>query len=55
MAGVRMAANRPGRKNRIIGTVRVGGSAAAFFSAAVIRWSRLSWLKTRSPAPSGVP
>jgi hypothetical protein len=33
MAGVRMAANRPGRKNRIIGTVRVGGSAAAFFSA----------------------
>jgi hypothetical protein len=54
-AGVRIAANRPGRKNRIIGTVRVGGSAAAFFSAAFMRWSRLSWPSTRSAEPSGVP
>jgi len=35
--------------------VRTGGSAAAFFSAMDIRRSRLSWLRTRSAAPSGVP
>jgi hypothetical protein len=36
-AGPRIAANNPGRKKIIIGTVKVGGSEAAFFSAAVIR------------------
>jgi hypothetical protein len=36
-AGPRIAANSPGRKKIIIGTVNVGGSDATFFSAAVIR------------------
>ena len=36
-AGPRMTMNSTGRKNRIIGTVSCGGSAAAFFSAAVMR------------------
>src|ERR1700722_3303048 len=31
--GPRMTTNSTGRKNRIIGTVSFGGSAAAFFSA----------------------
>ena len=31
------------------------GQRRGLFSAKVIRWSRLSWLKTRSAAPSGVP
>lgn len=36
-AGVMMTTNSTGRKNRIIGTVSFGGSAAAFFSAAFMR------------------
>jgi Flp pilus assembly protein TadD len=36
-AGPRMTMNSTGRKNRIIGTVSCGGSAAAFFSAAFMR------------------
>ena len=54
-AGVPMMTNSTGRKNRIIGTVSLGGSAAAFFSASIMRVSRLSWASTRSAAPSGVP
>ena len=38
-AGPPIATKRQGRKNRIIGTVSLGGSAAAFFSAA---WKRIS-------------
>ena len=34
-AGVKRTANRTGRKNMIIGTVSLGGSPAAFFSASV--------------------
>src|SRR5256885_8378373 len=41
-AGPRMTTNSTGRKNRIIGTVSFGGSAAAFFSASCIRMSRFS-------------
>jgi O-antigen ligase len=44
-----------GRKNRIIGTVSFGGSAAAFFSASFMRTSRDSWASTRSAWPTGVP
>ena len=55
IAGVRMTTKSTGRKNRIIGTVSLGGSAAAFFSASFIRISRLSWASTRSACPSGVP
>jgi hypothetical protein len=40
--GPRITTNSTGRKNRIIGTVSFGGSAAAFFSASVIRMSRFS-------------
>lgn len=54
-AGVMMTTNSTGRKNRIIGTVSMGGSEAAFFSAAVMRWSRLSWARVRKAVPSGVP
>ena len=39
--------NRHGRKNTIIGTVSFGGSAAAFFSASVMRMSRFSCAITR--------
>ena len=42
-------------KNSTIGTVRIGGSCAAFFSASVMRASRFSCAITRSVAPSGVP
>lgn len=42
MAGVRITANSTGRKKMIIGTVSFGGSAAAFFSASIMRLSRLS-------------
>ena len=34
-AGIRITISSTGRKNRIIGTVSLGGSAAAFFSACV--------------------
>ncbi len=50
-----MTAISTGRKNRIIGTVSFGGSAAAFFSASFMRWSRLSWASTRSAWAIGVP
>ena len=36
-AGPRMTTNRTGRKNRIIGTVSLGGRAAALFSASDMR------------------
>ena len=39
-AGPRMTTNSTGRKNRIIGTVSLGGSPAAFFSASDMRMSR---------------
>ncbi len=55
IAGVMMTAKSTGRKNKIIGTVNLGGNAAAFFSASSIRLSRLSLLTTRKAAPSGVP
>lgn len=48
IAGPMMMANRTGRKNRTIGTVSFGGSAAAFFSALLMRVSRLSCASTRS-------
>ena len=54
-AGPRMTMNSTGRKNRIIGTVSLGGSAAAFFSASDMRMSRFSCAITRSVWPSGVP
>ena len=44
-----------GRKNSTIGTVSLGGRAAAFFSASDMRMSRFSWASTRSAVPSGVP
>ena len=55
MAGARITTKRTGRKNRIIGTVSLGGSAAAFFSAAFMRCSRLSSAITRRALPIGVP
>ena len=54
-AGPRMMANSTGRKNRIIGTVSLGGRAAAFFSASFMRMSRLSAASTRSALATGVP
>ena len=54
-AGPRMTMNSTGRKNRIIGTVSFGGSAAAFFSASDMRMSRFSCAITRRVWPSGVP
>ena len=54
-AGTRMTISSTGRKNRIIGTVSLGGSAAAFFSASFMRSSRPSCASTRSAWPSGVP
>ena len=45
--GPRMTTNSTGRKNRIIGTVSFGGSAAAFFSASFMRMSRFSCAITR--------
>src|SRR5207245_10049113 len=53
--GPRMTTNSTGRKNRIIGTVSFGGSAAAFFSASFMRMSRFSCAMTRKECPSGVP
>jgi hypothetical protein len=53
--GPRMTTNNTGRKNRIIGTVSFGGSAAAFFSASFMRMSRFSCAMTRKLWPSGVP
>ena len=54
-AGPRMTTKSTGRKNRIIGTVNLGGSAAAFFSASDWRMSRFSLAITRSACPTGVP
>jgi hypothetical protein len=54
-AGPRIIANSTGRKNRIIGTVSFGGRAAAFFSAAFMRISRLSLASTRNACATGVP
>lgn len=54
-AGVMITTKSTGRKNRIIGTVSLGGSAAAFFSASFMRWSRLSCASVRNAVPSGVP
>ncbi len=54
-AGPRMTMNSTGRKNRIIGTVSFGGSAAAFFSASDMRMSRFSCDMMRRVWPSGVP
>ena len=47
--------NSTGRKNMIIGTVSLGGSAAAFFSASDMRMSRLSLAITRNAWLTGVP
>lgn len=44
-----------GTKNKIIGTVSLGGSAAAFFSAALIRKSLFSLAITRSASAIAVP
>ena len=54
-AGPRITTNSTGRKNRIIGTVSFGGSAAAFFSASDMRMSRFSCAITRSVCAIGVP
>jgi hypothetical protein len=54
-AGEMMTMNKTGRKNRISGTVSLGGSAAAFYSASVMRMSRFSCASTRSVLASGVP
>ena len=54
-AGPRMTTNSTGRKKRIIGTVSLGGRAAAFFSASDMRMSRFSLAMTRSAWPTGVP
>src|SRR4029077_17525755 len=53
--GPRMTTNSTGRKNTIIGTVSLGGSDAAFFSASFMRMSRFSCAITRRLWPSGVP
>jgi hypothetical protein len=55
MAGPRMTTNSTGRKNIIIGTVSLGGNAAAFFSASDMRMSRFSRAITRKAWPTGVP
>ena len=47
IAGPMMTMKSTGRKKTIIGTVSLGGSAAAFFSASAMRASRLSWERTR--------
>ena len=54
-AGPRITTKSTGRKNRIIGTVSFGGSAAAFFSASDMRMSRFSCAITRSVCAIGVP
>ena len=54
-AGPKMITKITGRKNKIIGTVSLGGRAAAFFSASAIRSFRFSWAKTRNAEPRGVP
>lgn len=55
MAGPKMITKITGRKNKIIGTVSLGGNAAARFSASAMRSLRFSWARTRSAEPSGVP
>ena len=47
--------NSAGRKNRIIGTVSLGGRPAAFFSASDMRMSRFSCAITRRVCAIGVP
>ena len=54
-AGPRITTNSTGRKNTIIGTVSLGGSAAAFFSASDMRMSRFSCDITRRVCAIGVP
>jgi hypothetical protein len=54
-AGPRMTTNSTGRKNRIIGTVNLGGRPAAFFSASAMRMSRFSCAMTRKVWARGVP
>ncbi len=54
-AGPKITTNNTGRKNTIIGTVSLGGRAAAFFSASAMRMSRFSWASTRSVCAIGVP
>ncbi len=54
-AGPRITTNSTGRKNRIIGTVSLGGRPAAFFSASDMRMSRFSCAMTRSVCAIGVP
>src|SRR5262249_35429849 len=54
-AGPRITTNSTGRKNTIIGTVSLGGSAAAFFSASDMPMSRFSCDITRSVCAIGVP
>ena len=50
-----MTTNRQGRKKMSMGTVSLGDSAAAFFSASIMRCSRFSWAVTRKAVPTGVP
>ena len=54
-AGPRRTMNSVGRMNRIIGTVSIAGSRAAFSSARVMRASRNSAARMRSDWASGVP
>jgi len=55
IAGPIITAKRTGRKKIIMGTVSLGGRAAAFFSASAMRMSRLSCERARSAVASGVP
>ena len=54
-AGPRMTTNRTGRKNRIIGTVSLGGSAAAFFSASDMRMAEAEKKAAALPPKLTVP
>jgi hypothetical protein len=55
IAGPSRTINSVGRMNRIIGTVSIAGSRAAFSSARVMRASRNSAARMRSDCASGVP
>ena len=55
IAGPISTTNRQGRMKRIIGTVMMAGSRAAFSSAFIMRSSRNSAASTRSEWASGVP
>lgn len=54
-AGPRITINKTGKKNKIIGTVSLGGNEAAFASASDCRISRFSLAIVLSAAPTGVP